>query len=460
MTGLKTPTLPSPATDYAKSLERAEKFSGLNAFISIDNKIDIASLPQGRLSGVTIALKDTIHATGMPNTAGTAALENFIPREDAPIVKRLKDAGGIIVGKTNMHELAYGITSNNAHFGAAKNPYDPSRFPGGSSGGSAAAVAARIVKAAIAGDTGGSIRIPAALCGVIGFRPSPGRYPGGGVTPISHTRDVVGPVALKMADITLLDSVLAAQAEVTEAAKIKSLRIGVVRDPFYLNLNPETARATERALETIRKAGATLVEMDLPAISELVEKTAMPVALYETMLDLPAYLREYNTNVDLARLAAGIESPDVRGLFDMLMKDDNGNGIPGGLIPTAVYQEAMDVHRPALIALFHEYFSAHQIDAIAFPTTILPASPIENCIETVAHNGEQVPTFATYIRNAEPASLAGLPGITLPIGLTNAGIPLAMELDAACGNDDHLLAIARAIEPLFDALPAPTMSAE
>ena len=228
-------------------------------FISLDENIDVHTLPDGRLSGMTIALKDTLHATGMANTAGTAALKDFFPSEDAPAVAKLKQAGAIIVGKTNMHELAYGITSNNAHFGVAKNPYDSSRFPGGSSGGSAAAVAARVVRAAIAGDTGGSIRIPAALCGIIGFRPSPNRYPDGAITPISHTRDVIGPVALEIDDITLIDSVLSGRPEITTAANAaRTLRIGVPRQLFYENLHADTANGMEQALQTLSNAGVTL----------------------------------------------------------------------------------------------------------------------------------------------------------------------------------------------------------
>ena len=449
----------SPATEaasaYSKSLAAARRLADLKLFISIDENIDLSSLPKGRLSGMTIALKDTMHSTGLPNTAGTPALKNFIPTEDAPAIKRLKDEGAIIFGKTNMHELAFGITSNNAYFGAAKNPYDTSRFPGGSSGGSAAAVAARIVQAAIAGDTGGSIRIPSALCGVIGFRPSPGRYPDGGITPISHTRDVIGPIALAMSDITLIDSVLADRPEVTEAANLGSLRIGVARDPFYVGLNPETAATMESALETLKSAGVTIVEMDLPEITGLVEKTGMTLALYETLIDLPLYLEEHQTGVNFFAVAEATESPDVRRLFEMLAKDENADGQPDGLIPKEVYDEAMTVHRPALIELYKNYFATQGVDALVFPTTILPAGPIEGSVETLEHNGKQVPTFSTYVRNAEPASLAGLPGITLPVGQTETGLPLAMELNAASGNDEHLLAIALAIEPLFGKLPAP-----
>ena len=172
------------------SLIKARALSDLNAFITLTDAHDEPDVVIGRLSGMVLAIKDNIHVAGLPNTAGTPALQGFIPQEDAPIIARLKAEGARIVGKANMHELAFGITSNNAHFGPVKNPYDMSRFAGGSSGGAAVAVAAHIVTAAIGTDTGGSVRLPAALVGVIGFRPSMGRYSAEAITPVAHTRDV------------------------------------------------------------------------------------------------------------------------------------------------------------------------------------------------------------------------------------------------------------------------------
>ena len=184
------------------ALERAEQFSHLNAFISVDANGAAAKAKEldrmraegrvlGPLHGIPIVVKDNIHVTGLQNTAGTPGLKGFVPLISNEVVTRLEAAGAVIIGKTNLHELAFGITSNNTGFGAVINPYDDSLIPGGSSGGTAVAVSAGIVPAGLGTDTGGSVRIPPALTGIVGFRPSMGRYPSDAVTPISHTRDTV-----------------------------------------------------------------------------------------------------------------------------------------------------------------------------------------------------------------------------------------------------------------------------
>ena len=198
------------SNNFQKCLHRAKQLSSLNTFIFL-NEARVScehNKAEGRLAGTVVAVKNTIHVAGIPNTAGTPALRNFVPTEDCPVVKLLKAEGAEILGTTNLHELGFGITSNNFLFGPVRNPYDVERFAGGSSGGSAAAVSARIVPVAIGGDTGGSVRIPSSLCGVIGFRPSLNRYSVQGTTPISVTRDTLGPMALEMKHITLLDGVM------------------------------------------------------------------------------------------------------------------------------------------------------------------------------------------------------------------------------------------------------------
>ncbi len=447
---------------FDHSLAKAEQFSKLNVFITMNSDFDAAVNAKGsldgRLSSMVLAVKDNIHVAGLPNTAGTDALARFVPQTDAPIIALLRDEGALILGKANMHELAFGITSNNKRFGTVKNPYDLKRFPGGSSGGSAVAVAARIVPAAIGTDTGGSLRLPAALTGIIGFRPSLGRYPSGGITPISHTRDVPGPMALTMATITLLDSVMADRPQVTKAANLKTVRLGVARNPFYINLDPETDRLMNAALEKLRAAGVVLVEIDLPKLSGLNEKTSFPIALYEGTYDLEAYLEEHNTGKSFFEVASAAQSPDVKGLFADLASDKNGDGRPDGLIPKHVYEDAVNIHRKAMIALYTDYFKSNTIDALVFPTTILPAGLIEDSEETVLHNGQQVPTFTTYIQNTDPGSNAGLPGISLPIGLTKSGLPVGLELDGLPGQDERVLEIAIAIEALFGSLAPPPNS--
>ncbi len=209
------------ALAYADALlAQAEKAAKLNAFIHFDaDQVRAAARAAdaqrlagaatlGALHGVPLALKDNLDTVDMPTTGGTPGLKGHRPKRNAAVVQKLLDAGAIAFGKANLHELAYGISNNNAGFGAARNPYDPSRIPGGSSGGVGAAVGARIVPGGIGSDTGGSVRVPAALCGIVGFRPSTGRWSQSGVVPISHTRDTPGPMTRSVADCVLLDGVV------------------------------------------------------------------------------------------------------------------------------------------------------------------------------------------------------------------------------------------------------------
>ena len=191
----------------------------------------------GRLDGIPLVLKDNINTADLPTTGGTGALAGRIPAKDAPAAAALRREGAILAAKAVMHELAFGITSNNSVTGPARNPYIPSMIPGGSSGGTAAAVSSRQFPAGLGTDTGGSVRIPSALCGLFGFRPSVGRYAGEGLIPISHTRDPIGLIASSMADIRMLDGVLAIRSvSESKSRELHSLRIGVPRRRLLGNL--------------------------------------------------------------------------------------------------------------------------------------------------------------------------------------------------------------------------------
>jgi mandelamide amidase len=318
-------------------------------------------------------------------------------------------------------------------------------IPGGSSGGSAAAVAARMVPAAIGTDTGASVRLPAALCGVTGFRPTVGRYPGRGIIPISHTRDTPGPIARSMADIALLDGILAADGSPGGEASLQGLRLGLPLRYFFDGADPQVTRVMDAALALLRDAGVELVEAEVANLRELNDAVGFPVALFELQHDLPAYLADAGYPMTLAQVAAGIRSPDVAGIVASQLGSE--------AVPRAAYDAALAV-RVRLQAAYAEYFAGHRVDAMIFPTAILPARPIGDD-ETVELNGERVPTFFTFIRNTDPGSNAGIPGISLPAGLTADGLPVGLELDGPAGSDRRLLAIAAAIEAVLPRLPPP-----
>jgi len=447
------------STALVKALiARTKARSGLNAYIHFDGAgalkaaavADAARKPDaklGLLHGVPLVVKDNIHVAGLPNTAGTPALKGFTPTAHAPVIARLVKAGAIMLGKTNLHELAYGITSNNGAFGAVGNAYDATRFAGGSSGGTGSAVGARMAPAGLGTDTGGSVRIPAALNGIAGLRPTLDRYPQAGITPISHTRDTAGPMARSVADLVLLDRAIAGGGPI-EAAKPSGVRLGVPRGHFWSNLAPETKRVAEAALAKLKAAGVTLVEADVPNLAGLNAKVSFPVALYETPRDLNRYLKFYKTGTSVKALAAKIASPDVHGLF-------MGPVLGKKPMPTAVYRAAIDVFRPQLRQAYAEYFAANKVDAIVFPTTPLVAGPIKGSDATVMLNGKKAPTFPTYIRNTDPGSNAGLPGLTVPAGLARDGLPVGLEIDGPAWSDRRLLAIGLTMESVLGRLPPP-----
>lgn len=426
-------------------LSAIEAKSALNAYVYVDEEgaiarakaLDAAAGDDLPLRGTVLAVKDNVHVAGMPNAAGTAALRGFKPSSSAAIIDALEEAGAIIIGKAGMHELAYGITSNNAEFGAIKNPVDPTRIPGGSSGGSAAAVAAGLCDAAIGTDTGGSVRLPAALTGVAGFRPTTGRYSQDGMTLISPTRDTAGFIAPTVADIVPLDAVAAGADGDVELAAIEGLRLGVPRAHFYENLDPDVAVASEALLTRLESLGAILVEADLADVPELNEKVGFPIVLYETGVVLPDYLEANDTSVSADALAAAIKSPDVRPIVEAAF---------GGAISKDAYEQALKIDRPKLQAVYADYFETQNVEAVIFPTTPLTARPIDGIEDGVMVGGERRETFAAYIQNTDPGSNAGIPGLSLPIAVSSEGLPIGIELDAAEGDDERLLSIGLAIE--------------
>lgn len=441
--------------DYVDALiERNAAAGALNALIAHDpaqlraaarraDEQRRAGATLGPLHGVPLVLKDNLDTVALPTTGGTPALRDNRPLRDAEVVRRLLAAGALVFGKANMHELALGVTSNNAAFGPVRNPYDPTRIAGGSSGGSAAAVAARLAPAAIGTDTGGSVRVPAALCGIVGLRPTTGRWPTAGIVPISHTRDTAGPMTRCVADAALLDAVVAGRHAPALPDSLRGVRIGVPRAGFYEDLDPDAAQVLDAALGRLADAGVILIERDLADVAALNEAAGFPISLFELVTDLSAYLRAHGARHDLASVVAAVASPDVRSILQPLLGPD--------AIAPALYQAALTRHRPALQQAYRSYFAQHAVCAVIFPTTPLPAAPL-GADATCLLNGALVPTFTTFTRNTAPGSLAGIPGITLPAGRSAGGLPLGVALDAAAGDDERLLVIAALIEPLLPTL--------
>ncbi|MGX1309606.1 Asp-tRNA(Asn)/Glu-tRNA(Gln) amidotransferase A subunit family amidase [Amorphus suaedae] len=442
----------------------AEAHDDLNAFITLDvNAAEAAAAEADErlardeaadqpLLGVPLVIKDNIIVKGLPTTGGTPALETFVSEANAPVIERLEAAGAIILGKTNMHELAFGITSANAHFGAVGNAYDATRSAGGSSGGTGAAVAAHLAPGGLGTDTGGSVRIPAAFNGIAGLRPTVGRYPTSGIVPISHTRDTPGPIARTVDDLVLLDGAITGGATVLDPVALDGVRLGVA-EAFTGGLSKEVQGVWDAAVAKLEAAGATLVPVEMPDVMALNEQIGFPVALYEVARDLPAFLDAWKAGASLQDVADGVASPDVKFVFDNFVVGDKQ-------MPEAAYAAAIGVLRPQLQTLYAETFAANHLDALVFPTTILAAPPKEGSGETVDLDGTQVPTFQTYIRNTDPGSNAGLPGLTLPIGLTDAGLPVGLELDGPGFTDRRLLAIGLAMEDLFGTLPPPAVASQ
>ena len=442
-------------------IARADRHHALNCFIDFDaegaraaarraDRVRRSGAPLGALHGVPMTFKDNINTSTMRTTAGTAALRHHRPRRDAPVVERLVAAGAIPLAKNGMHELSFGITSNNATFGAPRNPYDPAMIPGGSSGGTAAAIAARLTPAGIGTDTGGSVRIPASLCGVWGLRPTTRRWPQAGIVPISYTRDTPGPLARNIEDLVALDAMVTGETAPLQLRRLDTLKLGVPRGHFWENLEEDVRGQCEAALAAMQAAGVTLVEVDIADVVPVDALSSFVVTLYEIHSAMKTYLEGEKLAISFREIAQASESPDVHALLAATFDPDRA-------ISRADYEAALNQHRPRLIRMYQEHFDRTGVDAFVFPTCPLSARPI-GADDTVELNGQRVPTFAAFMRNTGPGSNADLPGLSVPVGLTADGLPVGLALDAAAGRDQHLLAIGLALGPLVGEIVPPRLS--
>ncbi|PHZ86566.1 indoleacetamide hydrolase [Paremcibacter congregatus] len=439
-------------------LKQIKAHKDLNAFICLDethlrdaaHDLDLrraAGEKCGRLFGLPMVVKDNIETSDFPTTGGSPGLKHHRPDRNAPLLQKLLGEGALVLGKANMHELAFGITSNNAAFSPVRNPYNSDMIAGGSSGGSAAAVAAHMAPFALGTDTGGSTRIPPALCGIVGYRPTMGRYGAEGVIPVSHTRDTLGTMARTVEDILLIDGIVRPDLLPAEETPLKSLtgiRLGISRRYFFQDLDLAVQTAAEHALDTLRALGAELVEVDIPNLAGLNDAVSLPICLTEAVQDMTDYLE--NTGISFDQMVEAIASPDVQGLYQ------NITAAPP--CTSEDYHALLTHDRPALQDAYRRYFKEHQLDAMVFPTTKLPARPIGEDDE-VQINGLKSPTFPSYIHNTDPSSNAGLPGISVPMAMTPTGLPLGLEFDGPEDSDRHLMRIAEVFFTEIGPLPTP-----
>jgi aspartyl-tRNA(Asn)/glutamyl-tRNA(Gln) amidotransferase subunit A len=387
------------------------------------------SSPAGILHGVPIALKDLFDVAGIPTTAGSAF--SYTPDADAAIVARLREAGAIILGKLNMHEWAVGVTNINPHHGPVRNPWDTSRIPGGSSGGSGAAVAAGLCAGAMGSDTGGSVRIPCALCGLTGLRPTRGLLSLRGVVPMSWTLDTVGPMLHTAEDLALMLQVLAGydpadpvsvrrEADDYLAALndgLAGIRIGLPRGHFFEGLEPPVENAVLAAVDTLANAGAEVRDVDLPGAEE-----AWANARLISLVDTVAYHRE--------RLA---ESPERFG-EDVRQRLEAAREHSGVDYALARQGGRLWVHRVARVL--------EEVDVLLTPTVPVIAPALEG--------RDNIAAVATLTAFTYPFSLTGMPALSVLCGFSEEGLPVGMQLAGPPFSEARLLRLAHAYQRLTD----------
>ena len=394
----------------------------INAFITVLHESALAQAHaaedeiragqwRGPLHGIPIGLKDIIDTAGVKTTCGSALFAQRVPAHDAEVVRRLKDAGAVLIGKQNMQEFAWGGTSTSSYFGPVRNPWDPERIAGGSSGGSAAAVASGMCFAAIGTDTGGSVRQPAAFCGIVGLKPTFGLVNMRGVFPLSPSLDHLGPLCRNVADTELM---LQAIADYAPESKVTTKpRVGVVRRPYFDDIDAEIETAFAEALNEIRKFAANVVEIELP--------------------DTPAAVQGREVYIVHAKYFA--DSPEVYGRW---MQERLKQA---AAIDTAAYIEARhQLHdlRETIDASFKK------VDYIVTPTSPVPPITIREALEMSPN-----PAGELWLRNTRPFNAYGLPTISVPCGFTRAGLPIGLQISGPNFAEESLLSFARTFEQAY-----------
>jgi aspartyl-tRNA(Asn)/glutamyl-tRNA(Gln) amidotransferase subunit A len=415
----------------------------LNAFIAITADYALkrarqaetelaAGHDRGPLHGIPIAVKDLFAMRGVPTTSGSKIFENLVPDFDCTVVERLEAAGAVILGKLNMHELAYGVTSANPHFGVVKNPWDTGRSPGGSSGGSGAAVAANIVYGAMGSDTGGSIRIPASYCGTVGLKPTYGRVSRYGVSPLGYSLDHMGPLTRSVRDAGIFLNAIAGRDRRDDTSSrrplvdfvpdddcsIRGMRLGFPENSYFERLEPDVESAVRGAIARAESLGAEVKPVSVPDISAL-NAVGQVILLSEAAAVLGPYMH-------------------ARALFgaDVLMRLDQGR-----LISAVDYINAQRLRRKLRVE-FDRIWS--QVDCLLTPTTPNTAPPIgEN---TVRLGGLDEDARLAATRLVRGINLLGLPALSIPCGLSGSGLPVGLQIVGPAFEEAAILRVGAAME--------------
>jgi aspartyl-tRNA(Asn)/glutamyl-tRNA(Gln) amidotransferase subunit A len=433
----------SPVELARDCLDRIDKLnSRLNAFITITGDSALAQARQaeeeiqhgrwrGPLHGVPLALKDIIDTSGVRTTAASALFKDRIPPEDAEVVRRLKDAGAVLLGKQNLHEFAYGGSSVVSYFGEVRNPWNPACIAGGSSGGSAAAVAAGLCYGAVGTDTAGSIREPAALCGVVGLKPTYGRVSARGVIPLSWSLDHVGPITATVSDAAVILQAIAGfdAGDVSSAerpvvdyvtgfdSRPKGLRIGVPGAFFFEGLDPEIESALNQVLSVLAKLGADIreIELDVPT-----DRTVQSAESYAYHADHVGRTPELYHPETLRRIRTGA---DIKAT-DYIHR-----------------RQELEKARREIGEVFEN------LDVFITPTTPVPPPTIARLKE----NPDQLrPAEILLLRNTRPVNVWGLPAISVPCGFSSGGLPIGLQIVGPHWGEALILQLARSYEQATD----------
>jgi aspartyl-tRNA(Asn)/glutamyl-tRNA(Gln) amidotransferase subunit A len=418
----------SPVELTRECLETIARLNpSLNAFITVtaESALQGAKLAEeeittgnwrGPLHGVPIGLKDLIDTAGVRTTAASAVFKDRVPTEDAEVVKKLKAAGAVFLGKQNLHEFAYGGSSLISNYGPPRNPVNPDFITGGSSGGSAAAVASGMCYAAIGTDTAGSVREPAALCGVVGLKPSYGLVSTAGIIPLSLTLDHAGPITRSVEDAAiLLDAITDPPAASRKTIKvgIENFVIGIPRKYFFEDLDPEVAAAVEKAIAQIEAMAAGIHDLDLPVDED---RTLQAAEAY-------AYHRE------------GVASSPELYQPETLRRIRTGENVS-----ESEYQKALENLQQSRREIADKF---EEIDVFVMPTTPIPAPRISDLMQD---SSLLRPAELLLLRNTRPVNVWGLPAISLPCGVTSQGLPIGLQILGPPGGEAKVLRAAYAYE--------------